>query len=156
MQQSRSEEIADAVLVASRALVAVAARSLASVDEELTLPQYRVLAVLSTRGPCGMGALAEELGCSASTATRLCDRLVARELVDRQHPEDNRRVVEVQATPQGERLVQRVTQRRRAEIDAIVAAIEPRQHAALVEAFGAFADAAGEAPAPPWSTGWEL
>jgi hypothetical protein len=49
--------VTDAVLTASRALVGVAARSLAIVDAEVTLPQYRALVVLAPRarappGPC--------------------------------------------------------------------------------------------------------
>ena len=36
---------------ASRALVGVAARSLAGVGEEVTLPQYRMLVLLCSRGP---------------------------------------------------------------------------------------------------------
>ena len=153
---SRVEAIADAVLAASRALVAVAARSLAAVDDEVTLPQYRVLVVLCARGPHGMGGLADELGCSGSTATRLCDRLVARRLVDRRHRAGNRREVEVRATRAGEALVCRVTERRRDEIESILANIAPRQQAALVGAFRAFADAAGEVPDQAWSRGWDL
>jgi len=43
----------DTVLAASRALVAVAARSLAAAGDEVTLPQYRALVVLAARGPRG-------------------------------------------------------------------------------------------------------
>lgn len=156
MQELRVEAIVDAVLAASRALVAVAARSLASADEEMTLPQYRVLVLLCARGSSGMGDLAVELGCSGSTATRLCDRLVARGLIDRRHRVGNRREVEVNATPTGEQLVRQVTGRRRAEIEAIVANVTPREQVALTGAFRAFAGAAGEVPDQAWSTGWDL
>jgi hypothetical protein len=40
----------DAVLTASRLLVAVSARSIAAVDE-ITIPQFRLLVVFDTRGP---------------------------------------------------------------------------------------------------------
>jgi DNA-binding Lrp family transcriptional regulator len=73
--------VTDAVLTASRALVGVAARSLAVVDPEVTLPQYRALVVLASRGPRLVGELAEALVIHPSTATRLCDRLVAKKLV---------------------------------------------------------------------------
>ena len=43
------EEVVDAVLTASRVLVAVAARSLAEAAEEVTLTQYRSLVVLASR-----------------------------------------------------------------------------------------------------------
>ena len=43
--------IVDAVLTASRVLVAVAARSLGDVADEVTMTQYRTLVVLASRGP---------------------------------------------------------------------------------------------------------
>ncbi len=39
----REEDLVDAVLRASRALVAVAARSIAQAGDAVTLPQYRAL-----------------------------------------------------------------------------------------------------------------
>jgi len=50
-----------AVLSASRVLVAVAARSLGDVAEEVTLTQYRTLVVLASRGPQSLAALAEAI-----------------------------------------------------------------------------------------------
>lgn len=156
VQSLPPEDIADVILHASRSLVAIAARSLADVQEDVTLPQYRAIVVLCARGPISMGELAEALDCSASTATRLCDRLVAKELVERSPREENRREVEVRVAKAGTALLQAVTRRRRAEIQRIVKAIPVLQQAALVEALGAFADAAGEAPDQAWSTGWDL
>ena len=43
--------VVEAVLGASRVLVAVAARSLADVAEEVTVQQYRALVVLASQGP---------------------------------------------------------------------------------------------------------
>ena len=43
------DSLTDALLTASRALVAVAARSLAAVDDDVTLPQYRALVVLASQ-----------------------------------------------------------------------------------------------------------
>jgi hypothetical protein len=51
----------DAVLTASRSLVAVATRSLGAAAEETTLAQYRALVVLASRGPRRMVDLAEAL-----------------------------------------------------------------------------------------------
>ncbi len=45
------DELVDTVLAASRALVAVAARSLAAAGDEVTLPQYRALVVRAAKGP---------------------------------------------------------------------------------------------------------
>ncbi|HYV60725.1 MAG TPA: MarR family transcriptional regulator, partial [Acidimicrobiia bacterium] len=69
----RTDEVTDAVLDASRALVAVAARSLAGVADDVTLPQYRALVVLATEGAQSLGELAAALGVHTSTATRMCD-----------------------------------------------------------------------------------
>lgn len=156
VQHSTVDDITDAVLSASRALVAVAARSLAAVAADVTLPQYRALVVLCARGPLGMSELAEEMSCSPSTATRMCDRLVRKGLVRRDHPPTNRREVEVSLLPEGARLVGHVTRQRRKEIARIVAQVPERRRAALVDALRAFADAAGEAPDQAWAIGWDL
>ncbi|CAM5308255.1 hypothetical protein SBADM41S_12362 [Streptomyces badius] len=42
------DAVTEAVLTASRLLVAVSARSLAEVEERVTLPQFRMLVVLSS------------------------------------------------------------------------------------------------------------
>ena len=156
MQELSSESVAEAVLRASRALVAIAARSLSASQEDVTLPQYRAIVVLCAQGPSTMSELAEELDCSASTATRLVDRLVTKDLVHRAPRESNRREVEVQATTSGAALVKDVTKRRRVEIERIIEAMPPRQRPALVSALQAFAEAAGEAPDQAWATGWDL
>ena len=66
--------LVDAVLSASRVLVAIAARSLADVGEEVTLTQYRSLVVLASRGPQGVAALAEAVSVTPPTASSMCDR----------------------------------------------------------------------------------
>jgi DNA-binding MarR family transcriptional regulator len=156
MQELALESVTDAVLSASRVLVAVAARSLADTTDDVTLPQYRVLVALCARGALGMSELADELRCSPSTATRLCDRLVRKGLASRGHRPENRREVEVDVTATGRRLVARVTGRRREEIARIVARVPDRKRAAMVNALRTFADAAGEAPDQAWTTGWDL
>ena len=45
------DEVVDAVLTASRVLVAVAARSLQAAErDDVSLPQYRVLVLVASRG----------------------------------------------------------------------------------------------------------
>ena len=65
------DAMVDAVLTASRVLVAVAARSLADAGEEVTLTQYRSLVVLASRGPQSVAALAEAVAVTPPTASRL-------------------------------------------------------------------------------------
>jgi DNA-binding MarR family transcriptional regulator len=148
------ESVTDAVLVASRAFVGIAVRSLAAVDPDVTIAQYRALAVLATMGSQNLGTLSEELGIHPSTATRLCDRLVAKELIDRQPATSDRRETVLSLTTTGQRIVERVTSRRRKDIAAIVDRIPSSQRRALISALGTFADAAAEAPEQAWSLGW--
>ena len=103
------DELVDAVLGASRALVAVAARSLANVAEDVTLAQYRVLIELAARGPQRLADLATALGVDRSTAARMCDRLVRKGLVHRQRTNQDRRGVRVSLTRAGGELVVEVT-----------------------------------------------
>ena len=86
------EDVIDAVLSASRVLVAVAARSLSDVAEEVTLTQYRTLIVLASRGPQNLAGLAKAVGVTPATATRMCDRLVKKELIARSAEPDASRV----------------------------------------------------------------
>jgi len=144
----------DAVLVASRALVGVAARSLAGTEDTVTLVQYRALVLLAARGEMTVGGLAGALDVHQSTATRLCDRLVARGLVDRVHSPRNRRSVVLSLTRDGKALIRSVTVRRRAELDRIMDRLTAKQRAVVNDAFMLFADAAGEAPDDAWKLGW--
>ncbi|PZH09023.1 MarR family transcriptional regulator [Streptomyces sp. NTH33] len=142
------DAVTRAVLTASRLLVAVSARSLAAVEERVTLPQFRMLVVLSTRGATKLVALADLLQVAPSTAMRMVDRLIAAGLADRQPNPDSRRETLLQLTEEGRRTVEDVTARRRAGIATIVERLSPTQRLALIEALAAFNQAGGEPPAP--------
>jgi DNA-binding MarR family transcriptional regulator len=153
---AQDERLVDAVLGASRALVAVAARSLGDLAEDVTLAQYRVLVELAARGPQRVAELAGVLGVERSTATRMCDRLVRKRLIHRRRESRDRRAVQVALTAGGRTLVSRVTERRREEISRILERLAPRDRAAVRRALRAFADAAGTVPEQDWSLGWNL
>lgn len=153
--QPPSDDV-DAILRASRALVAVAARSLAAAGEEVTLPQYRALVVLAGRGPQRVQNLADALAVNASTATRMTDRLVRKRLVRRHRPPSNRRTVQVALTPAGHALVAAVTASRRAEIGRVLDRIPTDDLPGLIAALSALADAAGEPAEAGDLAGWSL
>src|ERR1700739_161757 len=67
--------ITDALLTASRLLMAISARSIGEVDETITIPQFRTLVILSNRGPINLATLAGLLGVQPSATGRLADRL---------------------------------------------------------------------------------
>ncbi|MGW9029202.1 MarR family winged helix-turn-helix transcriptional regulator [Streptomyces sp. NPDC055722] len=154
------DAVTRAVLTASRLLVAVSARSLAEVEERVTLPQFRMLVVLATRGATKLVGLADLLQVAPSTAMRMVDRLIAAGLAYRQTNPDNRRETLLRLTEEGRKTVADVTARRRAEVAAIVERLTPRQREALVEALATFNEAGGEPPAPeaedpePYPLGW--
>lgn len=134
--------------------MAVAARSLATVAEDVTLAQYRVLIELASRGPQRLAELAEALTVDRSTATRMCDRLVRKHLVARRRASEDRRGVRIYLTPAGAGLVAEVSRRRRTEIGGIVERMPEAHRPQVVRALRAFADAAGEVPEQDWSLGW--
>ncbi|MGW5661630.1 MarR family winged helix-turn-helix transcriptional regulator [Streptomyces sp. NPDC003758] len=142
------DAVTRAVMTASRLLMGISARSLAQVEEPVTLPQFRMLVVLSTRGTTKLVTLADLLQVAPSTAMRMVDRLIAAGLADRQTNPDDRRETLLRLTEDGRRTVEDVTARRRSEIAAIVERLAPERRAALIEALAAFNEAGGEPPAP--------
>src|SRR5690242_10466012 len=68
--------ITDALLTASRLLVAISARSISQVDDSITIPQFRTLVILSNQGAINLATLANLLGVQPSATGRMVDRLV--------------------------------------------------------------------------------
>ena len=114
------EAAVDAVLTASRTLIAVATCSLGAAAEETTIAQYRALVVLASRGPQRMADLAGALDVTPSTAGRMCDRLLRKGLIRRHRARADRRAVQVSITPAGRQVVDQATARRRALIAGIL------------------------------------
>jgi DNA-binding MarR family transcriptional regulator len=77
---------------------------LAAATVDLTLSQYRVLALLG-EGREAASALADKLAVSRPSVTGVIDGLVARQLVTRQHDEGDRRRIGLDLTGEGRRLL---------------------------------------------------
>lgn len=149
------DEVTSAMLTASRLLVAISARSLAAVEDTVTLPQFRMLVVLSTQGSSKLVTLAHLLGVNPSTAMRMVDRLTAAGLISRQASPYSGREIKLDLTDTGRALVDDVTARRRAEIAAVITRMPAQHRQALVTVLRAFTDAGGEPPvATPIPLGW--
>jgi DNA-binding MarR family transcriptional regulator len=149
-----SEAAVQALMLASRAFVGLTARSLAAVEGEVTLPQFRALVVLAVRGPQRSIDIADELQVNPSTGTRMLDRLIRKGLVRRLRSTTDRRVVRVRLTPSGHDVVDQVLTRRRADLEQLVAATAGLWQPAVTEALTAFAEAAGEVGEQDWWLGW--
>jgi len=148
--QATREDVIEALLLAGRAMVALAGRTLADVDGEVTLTQSRTLIVLASRGPQRITDIAADLGVAPSTATRMCDRLARKGLIRRYRTAADRREVRLSLTRPGEDMVRKLSQSRRDELARYVDSIPPRAYAHLVEALRSFGSEAGELPERDW------
>jgi len=150
-QADEVDEVAvDAVLTASRTLIGVATRSLGAAAEDTTIAQYRALVVLASRGPQRMVDLAGALDVTPSTAGRMCDRLVRKDLIRRHRARADRRTVQVSITRAGRQVVDQATSRRRALIAGILRRLPAARQMAVAGALQEFAVAAGEIPDSQW------
>ncbi|MGN6741780.1 MAG: MarR family transcriptional regulator [Amnibacterium sp.] len=131
--------------MASRALLGIVARSVAPALERVSLPQFRLLVILSSSGPMKQGLLSERAGLSAPSTSRMVDRLIVQGLVQREASEVSRREVVVAVTEEGRTLVRQVTAARRAALAEVLDRVPEQERDAVVAGFGAFATAAGEA-----------
>src|SRR5262249_34573704 len=88
------DAITDALVTTSRLLVAISTHSIALLHENITIPQFRTLVILSNQGSINLATLATELNVRPSAAGRMVDRLVGAGLIDRQpHPTSRRELV---------------------------------------------------------------
>lgn len=138
------DNLVNAFLAASRVLMAVSARSIAAVEETVTLTQFRTLVVLERYGGLNLQKLADHLGVNASTAMRMIDRLIAAGFVNRAENPASRREVVLTLTDEGKRTVGEVMSLRREEIRQIVTAMQSQRRADLVRVLESFTTAAGE------------
>jgi DNA-binding MarR family transcriptional regulator len=97
----------------------------------LTLPQWRVLAVLARHAPTGAADLAKRIALDKAAISRVLGQLVALGLVARApHGEDRRREV-LSLTDAGERRHARIVPLSRARQTRLLGAVAPRDRAAL-------------------------
>ena len=145
-------EQVEALQAATRVLAGVALRSLDVLNGVITLPQFRMLAVLAGLGRTRSSRVARALALDASTVTRLADRLVTAGHVARGSDPRHRSVVTLELTPSGEHLVSMVAQWRQQELSRIVAGLLPAAQTQLTSVLDQLVASAGEGygvPAQP-------
>ena len=115
-------------------------------DLELTMPQARILVLLSS-GAARMTEIASHLERGLSSATTMIDRLVSKGLVERAEDPADRRVVTCALTSVGENAVERFMRIGRHKIESIADALSVEELEIVTHAMEIMADAAGRAPA---------
>ena len=102
---------------------------------DLSLSQIRILHLLA--GPldhASLGTLADEIGLSLPATSRSVDALVQRGLVTRTEDAADRRLKAVRATPEAQRLVDRLVELRVAGIADFVGTLSDQERADLAAA----------------------
>ncbi|MBC9718347.1 hypothetical protein H9Y04_38065 [Streptomyces sp. TRM66268-LWL] len=134
---------ASAVLTASRLLVAVSAQSLASVEETLTMLQFRMMVLLRVDSDLTPSRAAALLGVDQRAAERMASALRTMGLLSHRHGgEDGESVLTL--SHRGQDLVHDVTRRRMQAITRIVESMPVAERATLVNALRSFTRAGGE------------
>jgi DNA-binding MarR family transcriptional regulator len=136
-----TEEVLQA---ATRMLAGVALRSLDALDSAVTLPQFRLLAVLADLGPVPTGQAARTLGLDPSTVTRLADRMVAAGHAARGTDPRHRGVVTLELTASGRNLAAAADGWRHQELARIMARLTPAEQQTVTTALGLLLAAAGD------------
>ena len=95
-------------------------QTLSRPEISLTMPQMVTLFAIRGAGTCRMSDLADTTQQSAGTLTGIIDRLIIDNLVERIRDLDDRRVVQVALTPQGEERLAQVDRVRREDMEQIL------------------------------------
>lgn len=74
-------------------------------DSQLTVPQLKILLVLTLEGSASGQDLSRTMGVSLATVTGIVDRLVGQDLVTRREDPNDRRVRRIELTEAGTKLI---------------------------------------------------
>lgn len=79
------------------------------IKSSLTVPQMFILEILAHHEPVKMSDLAKKLNLTMSAVTAIVDKMIKLKLVERERPDDDRRVVKVALLNKGKELNQKIT-----------------------------------------------
>jgi DNA-binding MarR family transcriptional regulator len=118
----------------------------ADLPERISASQLRALVVIRRSGGTTVSELARSLGALPSSATRLCDRLVAAGYIERAPARDNRRFHAVSLSDTGERLLEALDTHRAQALETVLERMTPGDRTALAVGLHAFAAGAALEP----------
>ncbi len=114
----------------------------------LSVPQFRTMAMLSKCDSASLSAVAENLGCSMPTASRLVTGLVGKGLIQRRGCRDDRRQVSLQLTSRGHAALASAWTGTQATLAQKLSQFCPDDCSTLVEALRLLADTFGSTMPP--------
>jgi DNA-binding MarR family transcriptional regulator len=129
---------------AAQALLAAWDTAREQATPRLSWPQLSALLVVERAEGVNLRGLAGELKMLLSSASRLCDRLVASGMVERVPGRVDRREIALYLTPSSRQLLEDLRQARRAMLTAVLERMSPSGRAALIRGLTEFAAAAAE------------
>lgn len=129
--ESAAAWLADTIPLVMRTLRAEMRRHRAS---DLSVPQFRALAFLRRHPGASLSSVAEHVGLTLPSTSKMIDRLVTRCLVARADCLDDRRRVTLTLTPAGASVVEQAAQATQARLAEMLAALSSEERATLVEA----------------------
>ncbi len=112
--------------------------------ESFSRSEIAVLDTLGAEGSTTMGLLAARVRMPLSTVTRVVDRLVERKLVQRERPEENRRIVRVTLATAGQAFYRAALKSRVAGAERMLARLTAAEQRALIRLFQKIAISIGE------------
>jgi DNA-binding MarR family transcriptional regulator len=131
---------ADEALLAFARIAMDASVRAADVMGALSPVQLRALTALQEHGPSNLAQLAEEMGVTVSTASRLVDRLVTADWVHRRQAPHNRREISLTLTSRGKALLRRYDDERLVRLQKYLAQLAVDRQDAVVAALREFAE----------------
>ncbi len=103
---------------------------------DLSVPQFRALLRINRRPGASLSDVAEHLGLSLPSTSKLIDRLVGRGLVTRQSAADDRRRITLALTETGQATLREAVRFTQARLVQDLAALPPEDCAIIVQAMG--------------------
>ncbi len=101
---------------------------------DLSVPQFRALAYLDRHAGASLSDVAEHVGLTLSSVSRLVDGLVTRGLLVREASTADRRYLTLQLTPAGEGLLAVARQATRQDLADLVSPLSPSEQALVTQA----------------------
>lgn len=129
---------------AAEQMVRLWARAEDVAQGQVSPSQLRALQAVGAHGLLNLNGLAAQLGAIPSSASRLCDRLVAAGLLDRRVSDHNRREVVLTLRPDGKRLLAEIERHRHATLTDVLGAMTQGGRTALLRGLEEFSRVARE------------